>query len=275
MERHRVRVTRHRGNLIESYHCAPGPPEGVSRHTHETYQLCLAEGVACRYVYRGSSHLVPKGRFCVLHPGEPHETEGAEDRPPGAVYQMLYLELDAVRGAAEALGTPSDTLPFFRTPVIEDKGIVTLLRRFFKTLGSTDRETGEDDLFHTFLTALVLRHADLAITPHLPRARPEVERIIAFLHDHSGRRVTLDELAQLTGLSVYHVVRLFRREIGLTPYAFHLQLRVTEAKTLIGQGESIASAALSPGFYDQSQLTKHFRQFVGTTPSHYKETRFA
>lgn len=276
MKQHQVYATQHKGNLIESYYCAPGPPEGVSRHTHETYQLCLTEGVACRYVYRGSNHLIPKSSLCVLHPGEPHETEDAEERPPGTIYRMLYLEPDAVLEATKALGISSSALPFFRNPIVEGRDVLALLQRFFGTLGANGDETESEVLFHAALETLISRYAgSLPKTKRLPRARPEVASMVAFLNDHSDRRVTLDELSQVTGLSVYHVSRLFRQETGLAPYTFHLQLRVARAKTLIVEGNSIVNAALTTGFYDQSQLNKHFRRFVGTTPSHYKKAKFA
>jgi AraC-like DNA-binding protein len=45
--------------------------------------------------------------------------------------------------------------------------------------------------------------------------------------------------------------------------------RVRRAKSLLHAGLPIASAAIAAGFYDQAQLTRHFKRVVGVPPGRY------
>lgn len=102
-------------------------------HAHDEYQLCLTEGVACQYRYRGASHAVPRGSLCVIHPGELHSTRDAEPRPPGTVYHMLYLDPAVLRRAAEDAGGRPGGEPFFPAPVVSEAGV---LGAFFALRGA-------------------------------------------------------------------------------------------------------------------------------------------
>ena len=81
--------------------------------------------------------------------------------------------------------------------------------------------------------------------------------------------ITLDVLAAHAGLDKFRLCRAFRLQVGMAPHAYRVQFRVMRAKTLLRAGVSAKDAALQVGFYDQSQLTRHFRRIVGVTPAVY------
>jgi AraC-like DNA-binding protein len=85
--------------------------------------------------------------------------------------------------------------------------------------------------------------------------------------------VTLAELAALSGVSRFQLLRGFAREIGITPHAYLVQLRVRLARRLLAQGHTPAQAALLAGFADQSHLTRAFVRQCGITPGGYREAR--
>jgi AraC-like DNA-binding protein len=101
------------------------------------------------------------------------------------------------------------------------------------------------------------------------RAPRAVRRARAFLHDTLAGRITLDELAAHAGLDKFHLVRAFRSEVGLPPYEYLTYLRVSRAKELLRRGALVAGAAQAVGFYDESQLHRHFRRIVGVPPGVY------
>jgi AraC-like DNA-binding protein len=101
------------------------------------------------------------------------------------------------------------------------------------------------------------------------RAPRAVRRARAFLHDTLTERITLDELAAHAGLDKFHLVRAFRAEVGLPPYEYLTYLRVSRAKEMLCRGARVAEAAHAVGFYDESQLHRHFRRIVGVSPGVY------
>jgi AraC-like DNA-binding protein len=101
------------------------------------------------------------------------------------------------------------------------------------------------------------------------RAPRAVRRARAFLHDGLADKITLDDLAEHAALDKFHLVRAFRSEVGLPPYEYLTYLRVSRAKELLRRGVLVAAAAQAVGFYDESQLHRHFRRIVGVPPGAY------
>jgi AraC-like DNA-binding protein len=81
---------------------------------------------------------------------------------------------------------------------------------------------------------------------------------------------SLAELAGLSGVSRFQLLRGFAREIGTTPHAYLVQHKVRLARRLLATGRSPADAALQAGFADQSHMTRAFVRQFGITPGRYK-----
>jgi AraC-like DNA-binding protein len=96
-----------------------------------------------------------------------------------------------------------------------------------------------------------------------------VRRARELLRERLAEPVTLDELAAYAGLDKFHLCRAFRAQIGLPPHAYLTRLRIMRAKELLAAGEKPSEVAPQVGLYDQSQLNRHFRRIVGTTPGQY------
>lgn len=105
-------------------------------------------------------------------------------------------------------------------------------------------------------------------TACLERTR-SVRRALDFLHERLAEVFTLDDLAKHAELDKFHLCRAFRRQVGMPPHAYLTQLRIMRAKELLAAGGRPVEVAAQVGLYDQSQLNRHFRRIVGTTPGRY------
>lgn len=94
-------------------------------------------------------------------------------------------------------------------------------------------------------------------------------RIVAHLERNYMEPLTLRHLEDETGFSAYAIIRAFRRDVGTTPHAFLMRLRVRRAVSLLEEGETIVAAAAEAGFADQSHFTRHFKRLFGMTPGRY------
>jgi AraC-like DNA-binding protein len=93
---------------------------------------------------------------------------------------------------------------------------------------------------------------------------------MSHLQERLAEPITLDDLADHAGLDKFHLCRTFRAQIGMPPHAYLTHLRVARAKELLLRGVRASEVAPLVGFYDQAQLTRHFRRLVGTTPARYR-----
>jgi len=98
-------------------------------------------------------------------------------------------------------------------------------------------------------------------------------RVVVFIEDHLEGPLSLDLLADEADLSKYYFARLFRDEVGQTPWAYVRKARLQKAKALLKQGASPVTAALEAGFFDQSHLTNVMKEVEGKTPKQYQQER--
>jgi AraC-like DNA-binding protein len=96
-----------------------------------------------------------------------------------------------------------------------------------------------------------------------------VRRAIELLRERLDAEVTLDALADHADTDKFHLCRAFRAQVGLPPHAYLTRLRIMRAKELLAAGVRPSEIAPLVGLYDQSQLNRHFRRIVGTTPGAY------
>lgn len=78
------------------------------------------------------------------------------------------------------------------------------------------------------------------------------------------------EIAARCGVSREHFSRRFRRDFGISPYAYSLIARLNEARRRLRMGQPIAAVAADLGFADQSHFGRLFRATYGTTPRQYR-----
>jgi len=67
-------------------------------------------------------------------------------------------------------------------------------------------------------------------------------------------------------------MRVFKRRLNMTAYAFVEQVRMFQAmESLKHSDASITQVALDCGFYDHSAFVKRFKKFTGTTPLRFRQ----
>jgi AraC-like DNA-binding protein len=104
------------------------------------------------------------------------------------------------------------------------------------------------------------------------RTEATVERVLQHIEQHLAQPLTLSDLSQIAGLSVWRFATVFRQRVGMAPHRYICRLRVQRAEALMLNGTSAATAASEAGFYDQSHLSRHFKSVFGMAPGRYVST---
>ena len=85
-------------------------------------------------------------------------------------------------------------------------------------------------------------------------------------------RISLDELARVSGFSIYHFIRVFCHVYKQTPHQYLVQRRVEKAKLLLRtNGRSITDICIEVGFQSLGSFSALFRKATGLSPSSYRE----
>lgn len=238
-------------------------------HYHEEFALGVIERGAEVFDYRGKAHIWKPGQVCILNPFEVQTGHALTEL--GWVYRMFYPGMTLMRQITTEVTGRINATPFFDQPVIDDAELAGLLLLTHQAL--EDRNSmllQRTQLMHAALGILIRRHSslrtDAAVQPENPVA---VRHVRDYIDAHYDEDVTIDHLSKVAAFSPYHLIRVFRRETGLTPHQYLMQQRLIRAQVLLRAGVPIRDVAVQTGFTDQSHLTRRFKQMVGVTPGQF------
>ena len=211
-----------------------------------------------------ATQLAAPGSLSVVNPGEMHT--GEREHGDELVYAALYLP-----EAAIAAMFP-DQLPscsVIRQPVIDDPEIWQnlALAHHLMMVGSDD---GAAEEALTWAIALLFqRYGSNELLQSALGCPKTISSAVEYMHSCAGAPIGLEEVSKAAGVGLFHLIRLFRRHLGMTPHAYLTQIRITKSKQLLKHGRPISEIALDVGFADQAHFTKRFKQLTGTSPAHY------
>ncbi len=231
-------------------------------HSHAEYVIgAVSEGAEALKV-EGVAHHVSAGAALRLHPEQTHAN--ATIGSGTLRYNVLYLPAVVIAPYADHGARLT-----FAAPVTNDPAIYEAVQQAHALLSA---DTGR--LEQESALAAIVRTLGAGEVPPV-RATATMAAAIALARDyidcHYSEGFGLETLSALTGLSVFHLVRSFKKAIGLSPLAYRNQRRVYAARTMLLDGAPIAHVALSVGYADQSHLTRQFQRIVGLPPGRYAQ----
>src|SRR5262249_39287582 len=147
----------------------------------------------------------------------------------------------------------------FPNVVVDDAALAEAIGRIQGEMDHANSALERQSLLLDLLGALITRHSSTEVTWRGSKAESApIRQVKQYLQAHYADNVRLESLSEMTGLSPFHLLRTFRRSIGMPPHTYLRQVRVEHAKRMLCAGVPIAQVALSTGFTDQSHLTRFF-----------------
>jgi AraC-like DNA-binding protein len=232
-----------------------------ARHWHDVYGFGFLTRGAQRWrsgrgVVRGYV-----GDVICTNPGEVHDGEplGGDTRH----WSIVSVDAPTMHSFADVSRGDSE----ISAPVLSDGHLADAARHLVHVLSCETHATNRlvvEEALTTACTMLIARHACGRATPHVPPA--DVRAARDRLGDDLANAPTLADLATLTGLSRFQVLRRFAQVYGQPPHAWLRSARVERARQLIRNGMTLSFAAATTGFADQSHMTRAFASHLGYTP---------
>jgi len=260
------------GILVEQHRCFPGERKSSSIDCHV---ISMFPGSPARLEHRNLSGDFVKS---VTRPRTLMIT------PAGPVFEMRLntsveiahcaLEDGFVRSVINELDHVAFR-PKFRAGIY-DNSIQRILGMLVDEL-EAERPSGRlyvDSLAHALATRYVLLDIDTRgrhesrVTGLVPRI---LSRVRGKIEANLEADLSLESLAEESGYSRAHFLRMFRAATGLTPHQYVLDLRLRRAQERLRQaGSSIIDVAVSCGFSSQSHMTSVFRRRLEMTPGEFR-----
>ena len=242
-----------------------------ARHIHEAFSIGVIEAGVGGTFYKGAIHLSPPGSIVLMNPGDVHTGFSASGVPLS--YRMLYVDPDLMHRLVSDLA-PKGAL-HFTDPVIHNSPLAWQIRDFHLMSEVSEITLELEGLFAEVISAIISAYGNI-YTPNDKSGKEHraISQIKMYLQENYFQNITLEQLATLTELNRSYLIRVFRDEVGLPPYAYLTQVRVEKAKQFLVEGQPLSQVALAVGFADQSHLTRFFKRIVGVTPARYAESQY-
>lgn len=90
-----------------------------------------------------------------------------------------------------------------------------------------------------------------------------------FIKDNWNRKLRLSEICQASDLSASYLIRAFKRQFGMTPYAYLINRRIQKARRMLRDGANIVDVAHDTMFYDQAHFQRAFKRFTAVNPGQF------
>jgi AraC-like DNA-binding protein len=239
-------------------------------HFHDGYAVGVVEAGALTNRYKHNfPNTVAAGEVFVIHPGDVHTGRPVGDQ--GVVYRMLYLPPRIAAQWVEERNVVSGVSQEFAAMRRDSQAFSRQLIHFHQILAGADHSLLEQEcLLVEILAQLFLpRYSQACEYPDGPCKNSAVEFAKAYIRANFPDNLSLHQLAALVNVSPFHFLRMFQRQVGLSPHAYQTQVRVEQAKRLILQHEKLTRIGGQVGFFDQSHFIKAFKALVGVTPGQY------
>lgn len=105
------------------------------------------------------------------------------------------------------------------------------------------------------------------------QAGPDLDTLSNYMRENLEQRLTLEQLADLAGLSPAHFATRYRQRTGISPIQHFLHLKVERACQLLDSTtQPFAAISSQLGYDDAYYFSRLFKKVMGKSPRDYRHT---
>ena len=236
------------------------------RNSFNSFLLMYILSGECVVEYGAETVTVTKDQFVLLDCYKPHAYHSDQD------YESLWIHYDGqnsrqffemITANIGNVFTMDDPLP-----------IITRISRIFELFNQSQpiREAWLSRQIYDMLCELYLFST---VQAQSLQHSPVIETVTAYINEHFKEDPSIETLAGLANLSTYYFIRIFRKETGLTPHEYVLNLKMRTAKYLLKKTVlSVKDICYECGFKNESVFCAAFRKMTGLTPTAYRRKEY-
>lgn len=242
-------------------------------HWHVEYEMIIVKKGRLKLILDGKSFYVNEGESAfisggVVHGGIPEDCE----------YYCIVFDLAAL---FKDVALCSKSVAKFLTNADSFTGVYGAERKQSAIMceilySMQNKENGYDLNVIGFLWQLLgafVSEPVLSAGEQINKSqRQKLKDVLGYIRKNIDKNITLEELADVSGMSPRYFCRVFKSMTGRTPIEYVNYYRVeTACQMLITTGESVTDIALNCGFNDMSYFSKIFKKLKGISPSKFRQ----
>lgn len=188
------------------------------------------------------------------------------------VYRSIYVEFDLNESADRLIG-PEDLSYVYQN----QKGKAADERLFASFHLEADASASrcllwKADILRLLSVLLENTEAKEKDDPNMELQLAKIRKALQYVQEHYQEEITVKQLAEQTGYSIYYFCRLFKEITALTPVQYAMRYRLERAKDrLLLSDETAETVMLQSGFHHYGHFWKAFKAVYGSAPGDYRK----
>lgn len=237
-------------------------------------------GVQLIYTVSGKGRLIADNTEIRLLPGsaviircdERHRYETV-----GASWHNLWLHFDGagVKGYEEMINDGG----YCAVPISDKEDTESNLMMILTMSAKNDMLSSVliSDCISRVMTEILTQKLSCALSSDSIGGKyPEIHSVLEFIHKNYGEAISIDDMTEKMNISKYHFIRVFKRQMGVTPYEYLTEYRINMAKILLRTTyKSVYETACDVGYKSKSNFISKFHLLTGVTPAQYRKENIA
>ncbi len=210
--------------------------------------------------------ILQKNSIAIINPYQIHSASKMNKNSEGLY--ALYLDKSWIEKLQYDLFKLNSYIPF-SSNIIDDEKTYDEFILLCENLFLDDFCIKKEEQIIQFISKQIIKNCNQSLI--------QTKNILAcdiksYIEQNIHLNQSLEEISKQFLISPFHLIRIFKQELDLTPYQYILNHKVNLAKELLLKNMSISEVALSVGFNDQSHLYKYFKQTFSITPKEYQDS---
>jgi AraC-like DNA-binding protein len=152
-----------------------------------------------------------------------------------------------------------------------------------RMVGEKFKSTSSKPYFDQFLTILEilklladtddysLLHEAIPKNPYNKKEEGRLKKINQFIETHYDRKISMNEIAQMSHLTNAAFCRYFKKMTKLSFTTYLNTYRINQAKLMLMNHKNISEVCFETGFESLSYFNRTFKKVTGTNPSDFRK----
>lgn len=227
------------------------------RHSHKAFCIGIVVEGKMKLNLKDQEYLLEKNNVYFIPPCTEHTIEAIDKREYSYIVICIYN--DFIRKYINRL-----LINYVYKDEELGKKIICIYESFHST---KDYEKLENDI-----EEILVENTEIVGNSIKQMHNEIVLSVVNFIHQHLDEPFEIKKISDYTHISKYHLLRLFKKQMGVAPYQFYIQEKVKKLKQGLLKKQPIVDLAYNLNFSDQSHLCNIFKKHVGITPMQFKKS---
>ena len=235
---------------------------------HELIFVCEGNGTI---VIGENRYPMKKGMLFYIPPGVQQTIEPRAQNPEH--YMTVHFSGSRMVLDTEGKWNHRGNIQTLRQPLSQEITDYIPLEELFEKLLDTWNDKGPS---YEFVAATLLRQLLIWVSQNNIKQSKnhaislKIDRIIEYLRQNINRKVTLEELSGIAGLSTFYLSRAFKDATGYPIIMYFNKMKIEKAKELLIEGnKKVKEVAYELGYTNEFYFSRMFKRVEGLSPKEY------